>query len=81
MSEMEQVSVRHVAWLLTRPGWGTAHAFDDWTSSPYGPMLSVFSLCGERRNDGSRIEANLREARLCMRCVRYVEIRERRAAS
>lgn len=74
----DEIKIKLV-WLVPHHRSETAHMYEDYLRTPHGPFLAVLSICGTRRDPSVRIPANLRKKRICSRCSRILENRERRA--
>lgn len=78
-SDTESIVIQPV-WLRPDEKSETGHVYEDYLQTPHGPFLSELSICGTRRDPALRIPANFRKVRVCLRCSRGMELRDRRAA-
>lgn len=72
--------VVQTVWLRPDEKSETGHVYEDYLQTPHGAFLSELSICGTRRDPTLRIPANFRKVRVCLRCSRGMELRDRRAA-
>jgi len=72
--------VMQTVWLRPHADSETGHIYEDYLQTPHGPFLAVLSLCGTKRDPALRVPANFRKVRVCLRCSRGMELRDRRAA-
>jgi hypothetical protein len=78
-SDTESIVIQPV-WLRPHEKGETGHVYEDYLQTPHGPFLAELALCGTRRDPALRIPANFRKVRVCLRCSRGMELRDRRAA-
>lgn len=75
-----EIPVIEKVWLRLDARTQTAHLFREYIKSEYGSFLSVHASCGRRRDERTRVPADLKGHRLCLVCSMIHEKEERRRA-